>query len=725
MSPFNLGADSKRVLKAIGRAFALIEFSPDGKIITANENFCKLLGYELAEIKGQHHRMFVAPGDAAKPEYREFWSKLGRGESNAGDFRRMGKGGREIWLQASYNAVLSRSGKVLKIVELAMDVTASKMQALVDKGKIDAISRAQSVLEFSPDGTILTANENLLKTAGYRLDEIVGRHRSIFVDPATARADAYREFWDRLLRGETIDQELKRVGKGGKEVWIQSSYNPIFDAEHRVIRVVNFLRDITALKIEALDNRGKIDAISRAQGIIEFSPDGTILTANDNLLKLIGYRLEEIQGRHHSMFVDSATAQSEAYRELWSRLNRGEYIVQEAKRIGKGGKQIWLQSSYNPIYDDEHRLIRIVNFLTDVTGRAESLEKIGAGLARLSDGDLQQRFSTPFVEAFEPFRADFNAALESLDHSMLAVDSTTQAIQGGTREISSAAGDLSQRTQQQASSLEETAAALAEVTATVRKTAESAVHARDVVGGAKEDAEKTGAVVSEAVAAMGAIDNSSKQISQIIGVIDEIAFQTNLLALNAGVEAARAGDAGRGFAVVASEVRALAQRSADAAKEIKALIRTSEERVGQGAALVARTGEALQRIVSQVLELAEIVGSISTGAQEESTALEQVNKAVGDMDGVTQANAAMVEQTTAAVQNLSQQAEELAALVGKYKVSGDEGGKLRQELKRVAPHAFRGRPNATSRPSTPASRGKDTKPRAKVVAAANDSWTEF
>ena len=237
--------------------------------------------------------------------------------------------------------------------------------------------------------------------------------------------------------------------------------------------------------------------------------------------------------------------------------------------------------------------------------------------------------------------------------------------------------------------VEETAAALEEVTRTVarRRKARSTGGRRSVKP--KRDLEKSGGVVREAVEAMRAIDASSKQIGQIIGVIEEIAFQTNLLALNAGVEAARAGEAGRGFAVVASEVRALAQRSAEAAKEIKVLILTSEERVEQGSVLVPRAGEALQRIVAQVLEIAEIVGRISASAHEELVALEEINKAIVDMDRVTQSNAAMVEETTAAVHNLSHEADELASLVAKYKITGGSDDELRDELQRVAPHAFR------------------------------------
>jgi methyl-accepting chemotaxis protein len=300
--------------------------------------------------------------------------------------------------------------------------------------------------------------------------------------------------------------------------------------------------------------------------------------------------------------------------------------------------------------------------------QAQVVTSVGTGLERLSAGDLTFQLKEVFTPEYEKLRTDFNGAMSQLQQTMQTVVGRTHGLRSGGLEITQASDDLSKRTEQQAASLEETAAALDEITATVRKTAEGAVEARKVVAIAKEDAEKSSAVVNEAVGAMTRIEDSSRQIGQIIGVIDEIAFQTNLLALNAGVEAARAGDAGRGFAVVASEVRALAQRSAEAAKEIKTLISASTDQVAQGVDLVGQTGRALARIAEQVAQINGVVTEIAASAQEQATGLHQVNAAVNQMDQVTQQNAAMVEQATAAAHSLREETDALSDLISQFRV---------------------------------------------------------
>ena len=351
------------------------------------------------------------------------------------------------------------------------------------------------------------------------------------------------------------------------------------------------------------------------------------------------------------------------------------------------------------------------------------VESIGQGLENLSNGALTFRIGQAFAADYDKLRVDFNGAMEKLQDTMVVVAANTSAIRSGTGEITSAADDLSRRTEQQAASLEETAAALDEITATVRKTAEGSKHARDVVGAAKTDAERSGQIVRQAIEAMAAIEKSSDQIGQIIGVIDEIAFQTNLLALNAGVEAARAGDAGRGFAVVASEVRALAQRSADAAKEIKALISASSGHVEQGVDLVGQTGKALERIVSQVAEINGIVGEIAASAQEQATGLDQVNTAVNQMDQVTQQNAAMVEESTAAGHALAQETEELSRVISGFEVGHDTTRSGSRPVARPAPAA---KPRPQAKPvAALKSVGAGGAVRKPAPAADAESWQEF
>jgi methyl-accepting chemotaxis protein len=324
------------------------------------------------------------------------------------------------------------------------------------------------------------------------------------------------------------------------------------------------------------------------------------------------------------------------------------------------------------------------------TEQTAVVSALAHSLARIAQGDLTARIETEFKGRYQQIKADFNAAIDRLKNTMLTIAHSTDTIQSGTREISSASDDLARRTEQQAASLQETAAALDEITATVKQSAEGASHARQVVVAADDDAKKSAVVVRKAVEAMDAIAKSAQQISQIIGVIDEIAFQTNLLALNAGVEAARAGDAGRGFAVVASEVRALAQRSADAAKQIKGLISTSTTQVGQGVKLVAETGKSLERIMAQVAEINNAVGEIAAGARQQAIGLQEVNGAINQMDQVTQQNAAMVEQSTAASHWLSQETAQLSDLVGQFQVGrAEDDVAVRRQLEEVAPHAFR------------------------------------
>jgi len=342
---------------------------------------------------------------------------------------------------------------------------------------------------------------------------------------------------------------------------------------------------------------------------------------------------------------------------------------------------------------------------------------VGSGLDALANGDLTARVDADLTGPFAKLKADFNNALSAIQGAMGKVARATRGIHTGASEVRSASDDLSQRTEQQAASLEETAAAMDEITATVRKTAEDASRTNEAVSGARSEAERSGQVVMRAVEAMGGIERSSQEISEIISVIDGIAFQTNLLALNAGVEAARAGDAGKGFAVVASEVRALAQRSAEAAKDVKLRILASSSQVEAGVALVSETGEALQRIIGRIGEISTLVCGITASAEQQASGLSQVNTAVGEMDNVTQQNAAMVEEATAAARSLASEADELARLVTGFNIGEAEADAA------SAPnvHTLRDRAAAPARMVRAASRGRLS----QAVAVADDSWSEF
>jgi len=472
------------------------------------------------------------------------------------------------------------------------------------------------------------------------------------------------------------------------------------------------------VRLENLDYASKIKAISRAQAVIEFDTNGYILDANENFLTAVGYRLDEVVGKHHQIFVAPELAKSQEYQDFWNNLKSGRFDAAEFNRVTKTGKTITIQASYNPIFDSSGKVVKFVKYATDVTARVKTVQSIGEALKRVASGDLGFRLDEPFQPDFETIRADLNATIEQLGSTITSVSFVAQAIDAGSQEISHSADDLSKRTEQQAASLEETAAALDEITANVSLSSKRVEEARTVAIQANTNASESGRVVNDAVNAMQRIEQSSNEITNIIGVIDEIAFQTNLLALNAGVEAARAGDAGKGFAVVAQEVRELAQRSASAAKEIKRLIQASTNEVSGGVKLVSETGDALKKIGDYIVTINQHMDAIATSAQEQSTGLSEVNGAVNQMDHVTQQNAAMVEETNAASATLANESAKLRTLISHFNLGNQSFDQ--STLQRTA-EAMRKPDQNPVRSSTAPARA----PVAGNTAMKTDTWEEF
>ena len=481
--------------------------------------------------------------------------------------------------------------------------------------KFDALGRSQAVIEFLPDGTILTANANFLTALGYTLPEVQGQHHAMFVEAAYRHSAEYRAFWDALRQGTYQSAEFKRIAKGGRPIWIQASYNPVLDRAGRVVKVVKFATDITAQKLRALDSDGQIAALHRSQAVIAFDPTGTILDANQNFLDAVGYRLDEISGRHHSLFVDPVEQTGAAYRGFWDRLGRGEFSVGEFRRIAKGGREVWIQATYNPITDTDGTVLKVVKFAADITAqmherqrRAEAQRTIGTDLDAIGDA----------VEAVTRQTAEAVGTVGQVSNDI-------QCVASGAEELSASVGEISQQVS----------------------------HAARMAGEAVEQARHTGTIVE-------GLSGQAAQIGEVVTMIQGIASQTNLLALNATIEAARAGASGKGFAVVASEVKALAEQTAKATDQIR----------GQIAATQAATREAVGAIGSirgTIGKLDEVSAAIAAAVEEQSavtremsgsmhTAAHGVATIAGGMEAIARAS----EQVDAA----TRQVREAARAVG-------------------------------------------------------------
>jgi methyl-accepting chemotaxis protein len=468
-----------------------------------------------------------------------------------------------------------------------------------------ALDKSQAIIEFNMDGTIIRANENFLNAMGYSLEEVKGRHHSMFVDPATKDSAEYREFWAKLNRGEFQSAQYKRFGKGGKEVWIEASYNPL-TRNGKPYKVVKYATDVSKQKAVFADLSGKVDAISRSQAVIEFNLDGTIITANENFLKTLGYSLDEIKGRHHSMFAEPAYKDSAEYREFWAKLNRGEFQAGQYKRVGKGGKEVWIEASYNPIMDLNGKPWKVVKFATDLSKRKEA--------------NLQ-------------LAKDFETGVKSL----------VQEVAGSAKGMETTAQSLASSADQTNHQSSTVASATEELSASVNEISRQITESTRVVGIAVNEAKKSEAMVTALVTA-------AQKIGEVTQIINDIASQTNLLALNATIEAARAGEAGKGFAVVASEVKSLANQTAKATEEIAQQIKGIQDSSQTTATMIREIGQ----IISQV---SEISTSISSAVEEQSAATREVSV---NINGVTQA-AQDTGQSSSTMLNVAQSLSRQAA----------------------------------------------------------------
>ncbi len=665
---------------AISRSQGVIEFDLAGNVLTANDNFLKLMDYTLDEITGQHHRLFVEPDEATSPAYRQFWQKLGRGDFDAGEYLRIGKNGKRVWIQASYNPVIDLDGQTVKVVKYCTDISTRKLLSAETGARMDAVSASSCLIEIDRQGTILSVNPRMCEALGYTPHDLVGKDESMLVFESD-RNDAQRlEGWTLLRAGRSISREFRRRGAGGREVWISAVASPIMDLEGQLAKVLTLGQDITAAKLARLDVDGKLGAIDRAQAVIEFDLSGKVLAANANFLGLMGYAAEEIVGRHHRMFVEPQTAASAEYLGFWERLGRGEYVANEFKRIGKGGREVWIQATYNPIFDPHGNPVKVVKFASDITEHKLRNAEYQAKVAAIDLGQAVVEFdlSGNVLTANRNFLAAMGYTLREIQgqhHSLFCSADYVQGIEyrdfwlrlgegqlvsgrfhrvgkyerdvwihatynpifdlnGKVAKIVKYAFDVTKEVQLERRIQEKTQA----MTASIRGLADSigtiaanSGVAAETASAAAASAQAGASALQQSLAAIETVQRGSLRMSEIVRVIGDIANQTNLLAFNAAIEAARAGAHGVGFSVVAGEVRKLAENSANAAREIASLIDETVMQIGQGAEVSKAAAGSFAGVLDNVGRTHSNVGEIACATENQRTLAAQVSSMIDEL----------------------------------------------------------------------------------------------
>ncbi len=533
-----------------------------------------------------------------------------------------------------------------------------------------AFKASTAVIEFLPDGTILSANNHFLNLVGYSEHEIIQQHHSIFLTEQEKNSPPYQTFWKNLAAGQKQTGKFKRIKKDGTACYIHATYFPVKNTQGNITKVIKLASDITDVVIKEQAEKAELDAISRVLGRIEFDLNGIILNANQNFLDIVGYQLDEIVGQHHRMFTTEAYRNSDEYKVFWQRLAKGEVFSGRFERVGKGGGIAWLEGNYNPVYDADGHPIRVIKFVRDITQQVHNeqiLELSAKVLSAIAKGDLTQLIDMECEGDWNRLKDAVNHTTHELSQSFNTLRDQAHQIEDNAQKVSHSNQDLSQRIQKQAAEIEETSATMRELSQQISESSEHSKRSQVITDSAMKSVQQGSISMQESIDAMESIKEVSEQITNIVTLIDGIAFQTNLLALNAAVEAARAGEHGRGFAVVAGEVRNLAGRSADAAKEIGQLIDQTSERVKQGTEKVENTSKLLKITEEQVTEINALVADISHTMTEQAQSVQQASSAVATIDHSLQQNAAQVQENAALSEELYALGKQLTALADQYK----------------------------------------------------------